>query len=137
MQANASAGLGEIYARTGKTAEAVTAFDIAVQLDAAHTASSISKPKLSVFLQAGNAEAQITEADKAIAADPKDPLPWYIKANGQFKKAGIDPNSKHYELPEGCAEAYQKYLTLAPTGPYASEAQSVLRRAEKTAKAGN
>jgi hypothetical protein len=52
-----------------------------------------------------------------------------------FKRAGIDPASKHYDLPDGCAEAYQKYLSLAPGGPYAAEAQSVLRRAAKATSA--
>jgi tetratricopeptide (TPR) repeat protein len=135
VQAIANAGLGEIYARTGKVSDSVTAFDTAIQLDPAHALFYLKSEAL-VFLQEGNAEAQIAAADKAIAADPEDPLPWYIKANGQFKRAGIDPASKHYDLPEGCAEAYRKYLTLAPSGPYAPEAQSVLRRADKPTRAG-
>jgi tetratricopeptide (TPR) repeat protein len=135
VQAIANAGLGEIYVRTGKTSDAVTAFDTAVQLDSANAVFYLKTEAL-VFLQAGNAEAQVAAADKAIAADARDPLPWYIKANGEFKKAGIDPASKHYDLPEGCADAYRKYLTLAPNGPYVAEAQTALRRAEKTASAG-
>lgn len=134
IQANARAHEGEIYARTGKTAEAAAAFDAAAQLDPAHAALFL-RSEASIFLQEGNTEAQIAAADKAIAADANDPLPWYIKANGLFKRAGIDPASKQYDLPDGCAEAYQKYLSLAPNGSYASEASSVLRRAEKQAKA--
>jgi len=134
IQANAHAHLGEIYARTGKINEAVTAFDTAVQLDAAH-AEFLLRTEASIFLQEGDAEAQIAAADKAIAADPKDPLPWYIKANGLFKRSGIDPASKHYDLPDGCSEDYQKYLALAPSGANAAEAQSVLRRAQKLTKA--
>jgi tetratricopeptide (TPR) repeat protein len=134
VQAVANAGLGEIYARTGKASESVAAYNTAVQLDPAHTLFYLKSEAL-IFLQEGNAEAQIAAAEKAIAADPKDPLSWYIKANGQFKKAGIDPASKHYDLPEGCAAAYQKYLNLAPGGPYAPEAQSVLRRSEKSTRA--
>ena len=134
IQANAHAHLGEIYARTGKTAEAITSFDTAVQLDSAH-AEYLLRTEASIFLQEGNAEAQIAAADKAIAVDPKDPLPWYIKANGLFKRAGIDPASKHYDLPDDCTEAYKHYLSLAPNGPNAAEAQSVLRRSEKLTKA--
>jgi tetratricopeptide (TPR) repeat protein len=134
VQANANAHLGEIDIRTGKTAEAVTAFDTAAQLDAAHAALFL-RTEAYLFLQEGNTEAQIAAADKAISADPKDPFPYYIRANGLFKNAGIDIASKHYDLPDGCAEAYQKYLALAPNGPYAAEAQSVLRRAEKSVKA--
>ena len=136
VQAAANAGLGEIYARTGKAAEAEKSFDLAAQIDALHAATYLRNEAL-IFLQAGNAEAQIAAAEKIIKADPKDSLAYYIKANGLFRNAGIDPASKHYDLPDGCAEAYRKYLSLAPAGPYASEAQSVLRRAEKGTKAEN
>ena len=136
VQANAHAHLGEIDIRAGKTAEAQTSFDTAVQFDPAHAALFFRTEAL-LFLEEGKPEAQIAAAGKAIANDPENPLGYYIKANGMFKNAGIDPASKHYDLPDGCAEAYQKYLTLAPNGPYAAEAQSVLRRAEKATKAEN
>ena len=134
VQAFANAGLGEIYARTGKASEAAKAFDLAVQLDAAHAGMYLRNEAL-VFLQAGNAEAQVAAAEKAIKAEPKDALPYFIKANGLLKKSGVDLASKHFDLPPGCAEAYQKYLSLAPAGSYAAEVQSVLRRAEKSTKA--
>jgi len=136
VQAVANFGLGEIYARTGKTLEATKAFELAAQLDATRAGLYLKNEAL-IFLQTGNAEAQIAAAEQAIKADPKDPVPYYIKGNGLFKNAGIDPASKHYDLPEGCAEAYQKYLSLAPDGPYAAEAQSVLHRGEKSTKAAN
>ncbi len=88
-----------------------------------------------VFMQAGNAEAQITAAERAIKADPRDALPYFIKANGLVRKSGIDLMAKHFDLPAGCAEAYQRYLSLAPNGPYAAEAQGMLRRAERGTKA--
>ncbi|MGA8740989.1 MAG: tetratricopeptide repeat protein [Terracidiphilus sp.] len=134
VQALANAGLGEVYARTGKASEAANAFDLACQFDAAHAGTFLRDEAL-VFMQGGNAEAQITAAEKAIKADPGDALPYLIKANGLVKKSGIDLTAKHFDLPAGCAEAYQKYLSLAPNGPYASEAQGMLRRAEKGTKA--
>lgn len=134
VQAVANAGLGEVYARTGKTADADKSFELAVQLDAAHAAMYFRNEAL-IFLQAGNAEAQVAAAEKTIKANPKDALAYYIKANGLFKNAGIDPAAKHYDLPAGCADAYRRYLSLAPTGPYAAEAQSVLHRAEKGTRA--
>ena len=112
------------------------AVDTAAGLDTAR-AEFLFRTEAFIFQQEGNSEAQIAAADKAIAIDPKDPLPWYIKANGVFKKSGIDPASKHYDLPQGCAEAYQRYLALAPSGTYAPEAQSVLRRAENPVKTNN
>ncbi|MGA7245107.1 MAG: tetratricopeptide repeat protein, partial [Terracidiphilus sp.] len=133
-QAFANAGLGEIYARTGKASEAANAFDLACQLDAAHAGMFLRDEAL-VFMQAGNAEAQITAAERAIKADPRDALPYFIKANGLVRKSGIDLMAKHFDLPAGCAEAYQRYLSLAPNGPYAAEAQGMLRRAERGTKA--
>jgi hypothetical protein len=134
VQAAADAGLGEVSARTGKTANADKSFGLAAQLDAAHSAMYLRNEAL-IFLQSGNAEAQVAAAEKAIAAEPRDPLAYYIKANGLFKRAGIDPAARHYDLPDGCAAAYRKYLALAPAGPYAAEAESVLRRAEKGTRA--
>ncbi len=134
VQAFANAGLGEIYARSGKTLEAAKAYDIAAQLDAAHAGLFLKNEAL-VFLQTGDAEAQIAAAEKAIKAEPRDPAPYYFKANGLLKASGVDPTSKHIDLPPVCAQAYQKYLTLAPSGPYAAEAQSILHRAEKGTKA--
>ncbi|MGZ5261308.1 MAG: tetratricopeptide repeat protein, partial [Burkholderiales bacterium] len=133
VQAFANVGLGEIYARTGKAPEAVKAYDLAVQLDAAHAGLFLKNEAL-VFLQTGDADAQVAAAEKAIKAEPKDPTPYYVKANGLLKKSGIDATSKHIDLPPGCAEAYRKYLTLAPAGPYAAEAQSMLQRAQKGVK---
>ena len=134
VQALANAGLGEAYARSSMSADASKAYDLAVQFDPAHAVMFL-RNEAAIFQQTGDAEAQVAAAEKAIKADPKDPVAYYLKGNGLFKKAGIDPANKHYDLPAGCAEAYQKYLTLAPAGPYASEAQSVLRRAAKATSA--
>jgi len=82
-------------------------------------------------MQAGNAEAQVAAAEKAIKADPKDAVPYFIKADGLLKKSGADLAAKHFDLPAGCAAAFERYLSLAPNGPYASEAQAMLRRASK------
>jgi tetratricopeptide (TPR) repeat protein len=130
VQAFANAGLGEVYARSGKTPEAVRAYDLAVQFDAAH-AGRYLRDEAFIFMQAGNAEAQVSAAEKAIKVDPRDALPYFIKANGLLNKSGVDLAAKHFDLPANCVQAYQKYLSLAPNGPYASEAQAVLHRASK------
>jgi tetratricopeptide (TPR) repeat protein len=130
VQAFANAGLGEIYARTGKAPEAGRAFDLAAQLDAAHAGMYFRNEAL-IFMQVGNAEAQVAAAENAIKVDPRDAGPYFIKANGLLKESGVDLAARHFDLPAGCAVAYERYLTLAPNGPYASEAQAVLRRAGK------
>ena len=126
----ANAGLGEIYARTGKAPEAAKAFDLAVQFDAAHAGMYLRNEAL-IFMQAGNAEAQVAAAEKAIKSDPRDAVPYFIKADGLLKKSGVDLAARHFDLPAGCAAAYERYLSLAPNGPYVAEAQAMLHRATK------
>ena len=105
-----------------------------LNLDAAHAGTVPQKrsPRLHADRQCGSPGGG---SRKAIKADPRDAVPYFIKANGLLKKSGVDVTAKHFDLPAGCAEAYKKYLSLAPNGPYASEAEAVLRRAEKGTKA--
>jgi hypothetical protein len=79
-----------------------------------------------VFFNTGNADAQTVAADKAIAANPNDALPYYLKGQSLAGKITVDPKSGAYVVPPGCAEAYEKYLQLAPTGPYAAESKAIL-----------
>ena len=41
----------------------------------------------------GNSDAQAAAADKAIAADPNDPLPYYLKGQALIAKATVDPKT--------------------------------------------
>jgi hypothetical protein len=59
---------------------------------------------------------------------------YYLKGQGLIVKATVDAAGK-YVLPPGCAEAYQKYLELAPNGPYAGEVKGIL--AQSTQKVDN
>ena len=79
-----------------------------------------------IYYQTGNTAAQVAAADKAIAADPTNPLLYYLKGQGLVGNATVDSKTNKIVLPPGCAEAYQKYLELAPTGPYAADAKSIL-----------
>lgn len=130
VQAFANASLGEIYARTGKAPEATRAFDLSAQLDPAHAGMYLRNEAL-IFMQVGNAEAQVAAADNAVKVDPRDADSYFIKADGLLKKSGLDLTAKHYDLPADCRAAYERYLTLAPSGAYASQAQAVLRRGGK------
>ena len=71
----------------------------------------------------------IAAFDKAIAADPNNALLYYLKGQALVGNATIDPKTQKIVLPPGCAEAYQKYLDLAPTGPYAADAKGILDQA--------
>jgi tetratricopeptide (TPR) repeat protein len=125
IQGLANAGLGEIYARNGKVPEAGAAYDAAVKADPTK-AAFYYKNEAVIFSQLGNAEGQVAAADKAIAAKPDDPLPYYLKGQALITKATVDPKTQRIVLPEGCGEAYQKYLQLDPTGPYSADVKGIL-----------
>jgi tetratricopeptide (TPR) repeat protein len=121
----ANSGLGEIYARNGKVADAATAYDAAVKVDPTK-ASFYYKNEAVIYSQVGNSDAQAAAADKAIAANPNDALPYYLKGQALITKASVDPKTSRIVLPEGCGEAYQKYLQLDPTGPYSADVKGIL-----------
>jgi tetratricopeptide (TPR) repeat protein len=128
VQGMANSGLGEIYARTGKAAEANAAYDAAAKANPA-SAGMYLRNQAVIFFQIGNADAQVAAADAAIKNDPNDALLYYLKGQGLVNKATIDPKTQRIVLPEDCMAAYQKYLELAPTGPYAAEVQGILQQA--------
>ncbi len=67
----------------------------------------------------------IKACDKAIAADPKLADAYFIKGSILVSHAKMDDNGKQ-SFPPGTAEALQKYIELAPTGPHAQDAKDML-----------
>lgn len=128
IEGMANSGIGEVYARQGKVPEANAAYDAAVKANPP-SAETYLRNQAVIFFQTGNADAQVAAADMAIKNDPNDALVYYLKGQGLVSKATVDPKTQRIVLPEGCAEAYQKYLDLAPTGPYAGEVQAILQQA--------
>lgn len=139
VQGLAQAGIAEAYARTGKVQQANEAFDAAAKLNPAQ-AAFYYKNETIIFFQAGNADAQVAAADKAIAADPNNALVYYLKGQGLVQKATFDAKTQKIVLPPGCQEAYEKYLQLDPNGPYANDVKGILQQAgqkvETSYKAG-
>lgn len=142
VQGLAQAGIGEAYARSGKVQEANDAYDAAAKLNPAQ-AGFYYKNEAIIFFQAGNGDAQVAAADKAIAAAPEDPksaIVYYLKGQGLVQKASFDAKTQKIVLPPGCEEAYQKYLQLDPNGPYANDVKGILQQADQkiqtTYKAG-
>lgn len=130
VQGLAQSGLGEAAARSGKVQEAQDAFDAAAKLNPPQ-ASFYYKNEAVIFSQAGNADAQAAAADKALAAspDPNNPnnaILYYLKGNALVGKTTADPKTNKLVAPPGCLEAYQKYLELAPNGPYSTEVKGIL-----------
>ncbi len=128
IQGMANSGLGEIYARTGKVAEANAAYDAAAKANPT-MAGFYLRNEAVIFFQMGNGDAQIAAADEAIKADPNQAILYYLKGQGLIQKATFDDKTKMIVLPPGCADSYQKYLELAPTGPYATEVAGILQQA--------
>jgi hypothetical protein len=124
----ANSGLGEIYARQGKVPEANAAYAEAAKADPPKAAFYLRNEAV-IFFQANNAQAQIAAAQEALKADPNQAVLYYIIGQGLVQNATVDNKSGKIVLPPGCAEAYQKYLELAPTGPYAADAQGILAQA--------
>jgi tetratricopeptide (TPR) repeat protein len=135
----ANAGLGEIYARGGKVQEANAAYDAAAKANPT-AAGMYYRNQAVIFFQSGNGDAQVAAADLAIKNDPNDAMLYYLKGQGLIQKASYDAKTQKIILPEGCADAYQKYLELAPNGPYAGEVAGILQQAgqkvSSTYKAG-
>lgn len=127
----AYSSLGEIYARTGKVQEAVDAYDTAAKAFPPSAANYL-KNEAVIFSNLGNAEASVIAADKAIAIDPTLAIAYYLKGQGLIQKATIDPATGKMILPPGCAEAYQKYLDLSPTGVFAADVKGILAEATQT-----
>ena len=135
-QGAANAGLGEIYARTGKVPEAQAAFDAAAKINPPQ-AGLYYKNEAVIFFQTGNADAQAAAADQGIKADPKNqPILYYLKGQGLLGKATVDPKTNMIILPDDCIQAFQTYLQLAPTGQFANEVRSIFAQAanSKTSK---
>jgi len=129
----AHSGLGEIYARSGKVPEANAEYAEAAKADPPK-ASFYLRNEAVIFFQSNNADAQVAAAQEALKADPNQAVLYYIIGQGLVQKATMGPDPKNpkqqiIQLPPGCAEAYQKYLELAPTGPYAADAAGILAQA--------
>ncbi len=124
----ANAGLGEVYARTGKVPEANAAYDASATADPADAALNLRNEAI-IFFQQGNSAAQVAAADEAIKVDPNNALLYYIKGQGLIQSATVDPKTNRIILPPDCTAAYEKYLELAPTGQFASEVAGILAQA--------
>jgi tetratricopeptide (TPR) repeat protein len=117
--------LGEVYANTNKIPDATAAYDNAAKLQPANAGMFYTNETI-VLSRANQPDATIAAADKAIAADPNKAIAYYLKGQALISKATVDPKTQKIVAPPGTAEAYNKYLELAPNGPMAPEAKSVL-----------
>ncbi len=116
--------LAQAYAKSGKIEDAVTNYNKAAQLDPA-AAGGYYFNVGAVYTNVGKADEAIAAFDKAVAADPAKAAAYYWKGVNLIAKETIGKDGKAV-APDGTAEAFQKYLELDPTGPYAQPAKDML-----------
>jgi len=122
---SAGNALGEAYADDNKTPESQAAYDAAAKAYPTDAGMYYQNETI-VMSRTGQTDAIVAAADKAIAADPTRPIPYYLKGQALIGKATMDPKTQKIIAPAGCQEAYEKYLQLAPTGQFANDAKQVL-----------
>jgi tetratricopeptide (TPR) repeat protein len=122
--------LGKAEAQAGKTDDAVKSYNQAAQLDP--SGAGMYYFNLGAILTNANTtsnedmrKAAAQAFDKAIAADPTRADAYYWKGTNLIGGATLQGDKM--VAPEGTAEAFQKYLELAPTGPHAEEAKAMLQ----------
>jgi tetratricopeptide (TPR) repeat protein len=135
VEAAAGNALGEAYGSDNKLPEAQAAYDAAAKANPPSAAMYYTNEAI-VLDRANQLDGTVTAADKAIAADPTKPIPYYLKGKALINKATVDPKTQKIVAPDGCADAYKKYLELAPNGPFAADAKSVLAELSATPSSG-
>jgi tetratricopeptide (TPR) repeat protein len=134
IQGAAGSALGEVLAQQKKIAESQAAYDAAAKVNPTQAATYYQNEAIIMYQTASNLPATLAAADKAIAADPTKPIPYYFKGQALVQNATVDPKTQKIVAPPGCIEAYEKYLELAPDGPMAPEVKQVLEGMGQTIK---
>jgi tetratricopeptide (TPR) repeat protein len=116
--------MADADARSGKIDDSVKAYTQAAQLNPEGAAAYYYNIG-AVLTNAGKADEAIAAFDKCIAADPTKADAYYQKGVNLIAKETLDKDNKAV-APPGTAEAFQKYLALAPNGPYADVAKQML-----------
>jgi tetratricopeptide (TPR) repeat protein len=116
--------LADADAKASKVDDAVANYNKAVALDPAGAGGYLFNVG-AVLTNAGRADEAIAVWDKVIAADPTKAEAYYQKGLNLLAKETIGKDGKAV-APAGTAEAFQKYLELAPTGRFAEPAKQLL-----------
>lgn len=131
--------IGQAYGHSGNAKGASDAYDNAAKAEPAKAGTYLFNEAATLYNASKMDEAAVA-ADKAIAADPNKADAYYIKGQALIQKVTVDPKTQKVIAPPGCADAYQKYLELAPEGPHAAEVAQILtgigEKVKSTYKAG-
>jgi len=115
---------GNTYLKLKKNPEAIAAFEKAAALD--------PNPGTAYFnicatqYNTGNTAGAVEACNKSIAADPARADAYFIKGSLMLGQGSQSKDGK-YTVPDGTAEALNKYLELAPEGPHAKDVKEMLQ----------
>jgi tetratricopeptide (TPR) repeat protein len=115
--------MADAYAKDQKVDDAVKSYEAAVKADPAQAGAAYFNIG-AVYTNAGRVDDANTAFDKAIAADPNRADAYYQKGVNLLGKATLKGDKTI--APPGTAEAFQKYLEIAPDGPNAQSAKDLL-----------
>ena len=115
--------LADALAKSGQTDKGVAEWATAVQNDPAN-AGAYYFNEGAVLTNTGKVDEAIAAFDKALQADPTRADAYYWKGIDLMNKATTKGDKM--VTPPGTAEAFNKYLELAPTGKYADNAKQIL-----------
>jgi tetratricopeptide (TPR) repeat protein len=116
--------LAQALSRERKVDDAVADYNKAAQLDPTKAATYLFNAG-AALTNAGKVDDAIAMFDKVIAADPTKADAYYQKGVNLLGKETVGKDGKA-TAPPGTAEAFQKYLELAPNGPFAQPAKDML-----------
>ena len=116
--------MGETYFKLGNVDQAIKSYDAAAEADPTGAAKFYFNEG-AVLTNAGKYDEAIAAFDKCIAADPTKADAYYQKGVNLIGKATTKPDGSMV-APPGTADAFNKYLELAPNGPYADAAKQML-----------
>ena len=122
--------LGTDLAQVDKLREGAAACDKIPSVDPAakDMQASCYKNIAIVLTNQGKLAEAVAPLEKATQINPEDALAW--KLLGDALMNGITSKSENgqvvYLVPPGTKESYQRYLQLAPHGPYAGQVQAAL-----------
>jgi tetratricopeptide (TPR) repeat protein len=115
--------LADAYARDRKIDDAVKSYEAAAKADPSGAAGAYFNIG-AVYTNAGRVDDANAAFDKCIAADPTRAEAYYQKGVNLLGKATLQGDKTI--APPGTAEAFQKYLEMAPSGPNAQSAKDLL-----------
>ncbi len=115
--------LAQAQAKAGQVDPAIQSYTQAAQLDPTRAAMFYFNEG-AVLTNTGKVDEAIDAFKKAIAADPNRADSYYWLGVNMIGKATLQGGKM--VAPEGTAEAFNKYLELQPTGPFAEPAKQML-----------